>query len=207
MIQHILQRFAASSDTSNATSNVALIVIGLVLVIAILYLVIGGLYKIFVKSGKPGWAAIVPIYNSWVIAEIVGKPGWWGLYPLLGLIPFVGGLISLVISVVFAVWLAKVFGKGALFAVFGLVLFPFVGIPMLGFGSAKYDASAIDGATVADPTAPGVSGQDIGNQYGGQAPVNEQANGPQPPVAPTVVTPQEPEENTAPPQPPVAPVA
>jgi len=32
---------------------------------------------VFVKAGRPGWAAIVPIYNGWVFFEISSKPGWW----------------------------------------------------------------------------------------------------------------------------------
>ena len=40
-------------------------------------LIIASLWKIFTKAGKPGWAAIVPIYNIIVLLEIVNKPLWW----------------------------------------------------------------------------------------------------------------------------------
>jgi hypothetical protein len=45
-----------------------------------------GMWKIYEKAGKPGWAAIVPIYNIIVLLEIIGKPVWW---LLLFLVPCV----------------------------------------------------------------------------------------------------------------------
>ena len=35
------------------------------------------MWKIFVKAGKPGWAAIGPFYNIIVLLEVVGRPVWW----------------------------------------------------------------------------------------------------------------------------------
>ena len=40
---------------------------------------IAAMWKVFTKAGKPGWAAIVPIYNIIVLLGIAGKPacrGW-----------------------------------------------------------------------------------------------------------------------------------
>lgn len=87
-------------------------------------------WKIFEKAGQPGWKAIIPIYNFYILLKIVGKPGWW---LILILIPF--------LNFVFIVWtynmLSKSFGKDEAFTV-GLVLLGFVFFPILGFGSAKY---------------------------------------------------------------------
>jgi hypothetical protein len=33
-----------------------------------------GMWGVFAKAGKPGWAAIVPIYNIIVLLEITEKP-------------------------------------------------------------------------------------------------------------------------------------
>ncbi len=88
---------------------------------------IAGLWKSFEKAGKPGWAAIVPIYNLIVIIEIAGKPLWW---IVLCLIPFVGLILILIPF-------AEKFGKSAGFGV-GLALLPFVFFPILGFGDAQY---------------------------------------------------------------------
>ena len=40
--------------------------VGIVVIIymAIIVLEIAALWKVFVKAGHPGWAAIIPIYNS-----------------------------------------------------------------------------------------------------------------------------------------------
>src|SRR5690606_20804871 len=104
--------------------------IGGLVYVAVIVVTIIGLWKMFEKAGKPGWAAIVPIYNGIVMAEIVGKPAWWGV---LLIVPCVG--------IVFGIWLLnlfmKSFGKDTLFTILAL-LFPFVIFPMLGFGDDKY---------------------------------------------------------------------
>ncbi len=92
--------------------------------------VIAGFWKIFVKAGKPGWAAIIPIYNIIVLLEIVGKPVWW---IILLLIPCV--------NLIFAVWmynlLSKSFGQNEGFTI-GLLFLPFIFFPLLGFGNYRY---------------------------------------------------------------------
>jgi len=98
--------------------------------IAVVLLIIIGMWKVFVKAGKPGWASIIPIYNLVVLLEIVGKPIWW---IILMLIP----LVNLIVYIIILVELAKRFGKGVGFAI-GLLLFPFICFPILGFGSAQY---------------------------------------------------------------------
>jgi len=142
MLHHLAELTYNYNYTTNSTSTSHLsgaalvpLVIGIA---ALVILIIASLWRIFTKAGKPGWAAIIPIYNTWVMAEIIGKPGWWGLYPLLGFIPIVGGIISFVMGIIFALGLAKSFGKSVVFAIFGLVIFSIVGYPMLGFGSAQY---------------------------------------------------------------------
>lgn len=99
---------------------------GLIFVVAIL----AGLWMVFQKAGKPGWAAIVPLYNGIVILEIVGRPIWW---IILFFIPF----INLLASILIYNDLAKSFGKGVGWTI-GLLLLPFVFVPALGFGSAQY---------------------------------------------------------------------
>jgi len=97
---------------------------------AILLLIVISLWKIFVKAGKPGWAAIVPIYNFIVILEICCKPIWW---IILLLIP----LVNIIIIIILLVELAKRFGKGVGFAI-GMLILPFIFYPMLAFGDSKY---------------------------------------------------------------------
>jgi hypothetical protein len=100
----------------------------------------------FQKAGRPGWAAIVPIYNNWVFFELAGKPGWWSLLALPAAIPLLGFVVAavyLVLAIIATFELARRFGKGAGFAVF-MVFFPVIAYPILGFGDAKYTASPAD---------------------------------------------------------------
>ncbi|WP_316798885.1 DUF5684 domain-containing protein [Pedobacter frigidisoli] len=98
--------------------------------LAILVVMIVGMWKVFEKAGKPGWAAIIPIYNLIILLEIVGKPMIWILW-----------LIIPCVNIVFAIWLynlvSKSFGKSEGFTV-GLVIFPYIFWPILGFGNATY---------------------------------------------------------------------
>ena len=97
-------------------------------------MVLAAKWNIYQKAGKPGWAALIPIYNSIVLLEIVGKPIWW---IFLLLIPGV--------NLIFAIWitnlLTKSFGKDEAFTV-GLILLAIVFYPILGFGKANYQGPA-----------------------------------------------------------------
>ncbi len=102
----------------------------MVVTFAIALLMIASMWKIFVKAGKPGWAAIIPIYNLIVMLEIINKPIWW---VLLFLIP----CVNFIAAILVAMEMAKVFGKGAGFGL-GLAFLPFIFYPILGFSDAKY---------------------------------------------------------------------
>lgn len=105
------------------------LIMGLVWLVVVVG-VIAGLWKVFVKAGKPGWAAVVPIYNFIVILEIVGKPIWW---IVLLFIP----IANIVVAILVSIALAEKFGKSAAFGV-GIALLGFIFIPILGFGDARY---------------------------------------------------------------------
>ena len=90
-----------------------------------------GLWKLFTKAGKPGWASIVPIYNTIVMIDIAGKPLWW---ILLLFIPFV----NIVVSILIMIGMAKNFGRGTGTAI-GLIFLPLIFMLILGFGSAEYN--------------------------------------------------------------------
>ncbi len=87
-------------------------------------------WKVFTKAGKPGWGAIIPIYNFVLLCNIAGKPGWWAL---LCFIP----LLSIVISIIVSIGVAENFGKGTGFGL-GLAFLGPIFYPMLAFGSAEY---------------------------------------------------------------------
>lgn len=102
----------------------------LVVYLAIVVFLIASMWKVYTKAGKPGWAAIVPIYNIIVLLEIVGKPTWW---IILMLIP----LVNFIVLIIIMHQMSLSFGKDTGFTI-GLLLLPIIFIPILGFGSAKY---------------------------------------------------------------------
>lgn len=91
-----------------------------------------GLWKLFTKAGKPGWASIIPIYNNIVMIDIAGKPLWW---IILLFIPFV----NIVVSILIMIGMAKNFGRGTGTAI-GLIFLPLLFMLILGFGRAEYNA-------------------------------------------------------------------
>lgn len=102
----------------------------MIVYLGILIVALVGMWKVFEKAGKPGWGAIIPIYNIVLLLEIVGKPIWW---LLLLFIP----CVNVVILLILFLELAKCFGKGAGFGI-GLWLLGFIFFPLLGFSDAKY---------------------------------------------------------------------
>ncbi|GLZ29883.1 hypothetical protein Lesp02_20730 [Lentzea sp. NBRC 105346] len=121
-----------SVDTAALTGM--LVTIGIISAVVAL-IAIAAHWKIFTKAGQPGWAAIIPFYNIYILLKIVGRPGWW---LVLLLIPFVNVIILLIVSID----LAKSFGKGTGFGVVGLWLFSLIGYLILGFGDAQYRGPA-----------------------------------------------------------------
>ena len=112
-------------------------------------LMISSLWKIFTKAGKPGWAAIIPIYSIYVLVQIVGAPMWWLvllLLPILGSFVALPAILTTLISLMGLVFglmtlyrLAKVFGHGFGFML-GLIFLPFIFYPILAFGKSMYRA-------------------------------------------------------------------
>ena len=80
----------AQADAGSGSADDA--IVGLLVAI----LVIAGLWRVFTKAGKPGWAALIPIYNLIVLLQITGKPAWW---LLLFLIPGVNVIMLILIVI------------------------------------------------------------------------------------------------------------
>jgi len=108
------------------------LIISLVIFLAITFVVIISFYKLFEKAGKPGWAAIVPIYNFIVMLEIAKKPIWW---IVLLIVPIVNFIILILVLISFL----KAYGKEG---IVDILLALFVGViyfPMIAFSdSTKY---------------------------------------------------------------------
>ncbi|RMG18412.1 MAG: signal peptidase I [Bacteroidetes bacterium] len=83
-------------------------------------------YKLFEKAGKPGWAALVPVYGNYLWLQLIGKPWWWLVllyFPILGILVFVSMLIEL----------AKAYGKYDLKHHAAALLLPFYFFPRIAF--------------------------------------------------------------------------
>jgi len=123
--------FQSDTTTTGVSPLGAGLGIGMMIVwLAVVLLMVASLWKVFVKAGEPGWAAIVPIYNIFVLLKIAGKPAWWFI---LMLIPIVNFIVFIIVCIA----LAERFGKGAGFGV-GLGLLGIIFFPILGFGDATY---------------------------------------------------------------------
>lgn len=89
-------------------------------------------WKIYVKAGEPGWAALIPYYNIWVLMKITCNNN------ILWFILFIVAATSPVAAIISYIGLAKSFGKGV-GTILLLIFLPIVGWPMLAFGKAEYD--------------------------------------------------------------------
>ena len=119
--------FVGQYSSSGGSGGVA----GLIVLYVILYVVyVAALWRVLTKAGQPGWAAIIPIYNWYIVLKIVGRPGWW---LLLYLIP----IVNVVVHIVVLVDLSHSFGLSGWFAV-GLLLLGIIFVPILGFGDSRY---------------------------------------------------------------------
>ena len=93
-------------------------------------------WMVFEKAGRPGWAAIIPIYNIYTLCKVAKRPGWWWI---LFLIPFV----NIVVAIIVMIDLATAFGKSGAFAV-GLIFLSVIFAAILAFGPATYDSTGAE---------------------------------------------------------------
>jgi hypothetical protein len=107
------------------------IIFGVGAVIALIEII--GLWRVFSKAGRPGWGAIIPIYNSVLLCNIAGLSGW---LVILFFIP----LVNIVIAIIVLHGVSKAFGHGFGFTL-GLLFLGFIFVPVLGFGRSKYQTT------------------------------------------------------------------
>jgi hypothetical protein len=111
--------------------------------IGFLLLTAAGVWRAFIKAGQRGWTCIIPFYNVIVLLKIVRKHPLWAL-------AFCVPLVNAVVACYITIRLARLFGKGIGFGL-GLVFLPFIYYPILGFGSAKYQAPGVVAENVCSP--------------------------------------------------------
>ena len=114
----------------------------------VLTLHIIGQWKMFTKAKEEGWKALIPIYNTWVQTKIANLGWWWFLIMFVLGAAVIQTEANYILSMGLTVFsfnymynIAKKFGKSGGFA-FLCTILPFIGLPILAFGSAKYDKAA-----------------------------------------------------------------
>ena len=138
-----ISQYARSTDLSAAASAGVGALIGsmigmyfiIILIIAVLQIIAN--WKLFTKAGESGWKSIIPIYNLVILFKISGLSPWLILAYLATVIPVVGWIVLLVISIFQVRGLAKAFGRSTPFAI-GLLLVPTIFYMILGFDSSTY---------------------------------------------------------------------
>lgn len=171
-----------------------------------------GLMRMFQKAGRPGWAAFVPVYNVYLIIEMIKRPRWW-FYVFVGyvavsvilnaatsmqisgttLLSVVGAVLALavfVLTIIGSFDMARVFGRGTGTAI-GLIFLPWIFSLILGFGSAEYEGEG-------KRTSAGAWGAGIGGGSAPSDPASPYAPSPYSaaPYAPAVATPGYPAAST-----------
>jgi Family of unknown function (DUF5684) len=114
-----------ASDSSGAAGIIVTIIY---LAIAVFYIAAG--WRIFTKAGRPGWAILIPIYNTIVLLRITGHSGWT---ILLFFIP----IVDFIFLIILLNDLSKAFGHGVGFML-GLLFLTPIFYPILAFGGSKY---------------------------------------------------------------------
>ena len=120
--------------------------------LAIAILSIVAMWKIFTKAGEEGWKSIIPIYNIIILFKISGLNPLLILVYLTAMIPFIGWIGSLVMTIILYVYLAKSFGKDGGFAV-GLIFLSTIFLMILGF---SHNIKYVGPGGVAPATEPNV---------------------------------------------------
>ena len=123
--------------------HAAFLLVQQLFVLATLVAMLAGMWKVFGKAGRPGWACLIPGYNLLVAFQIAGLRTWWLLLPLLAFLPspepikIAAGLGTFGLLIWFNTRLARRFGEGVHITL-GLTFMAPLFWCWLGFGDAKY---------------------------------------------------------------------
>lgn len=114
----------AARQLTGAMSSTMMLVI-----FAVTILMIAAMWRVFERAGEPGWAALVPIFNLYVMFKVGRMSPWWMLALIIP-------IVNIVVSFALSFGIAKRFGKGAGYGI-GLTLLPFIFWPLLAWGDAQ----------------------------------------------------------------------
>ena len=97
--------------------------------IIILLILIGyhiGLWKLFIKAGRPGWEALIPVYSFYIMLKLSGRPIWWLLLYFIQ-------VINVIVWISILIDFAKSYGKFGFGEHVASILIPFIAFPYWGF--------------------------------------------------------------------------
>jgi len=129
-----------------ATTAIAAFALYIIFILIFYVFVVIGSWKVFEKAGEPGWKALIPIYNLYILYKISWNGYMFFAELVLGMLAgcfshsAVGSLfaiLSTVIAWVMYYKLSKSFGHGIVFTVF-MILFPQIAQIILGFDDSQY---------------------------------------------------------------------
>lgn len=162
--------------------------------IALYVVFVIGAWKVFVKLGEPGWKAIIPVYNLYIVFKHCWNAKMFWIYLIIGIISgvcqfaykgeassiFLGiitiaaGIAYIVIQLKLCHYTAVSFQHGWGYA-FGLFFLPFIFVLILGFGGSKYIGNMSPGASGTAYSEPPLSDQGYTYQAPTAKPAEEQA--------------------------------
>lgn len=113
------------------------VVLGLIAIVASIFCLIGT-YKFYEKMGVPGWKAIIPFYNQWVLVEMAGLDPYWfvlliapvvlsilsAILPFIGLLSWVGSLAMILAKISIYTNISKMLHKDTGWIICGVIFGP-----------------------------------------------------------------------------------
>lgn len=135
--------YGSSASSTAGVEGVLSAILGLgvffwIVMIAAVVVVCVARWKVFKKANVDGWESLIPGHCDVVELQLGGmKTAWW----FLNLVA-ICGIGPIVFTFMKSIALAKAFGKGTGFGII-LALFPFVGYPILAWGSAQYVGNGV----------------------------------------------------------------
>ena len=114
---------AARQATAAMSSSMLLVIF------AVIALMVASVWRVYERAGEPGWAALVPIFNIYILCKVARMSPWWMLTLLIP-------LVNIIFAFASSFGGAKRFGKGAGYGL-GLALLPFIFWPLLAWGDAQ----------------------------------------------------------------------
>jgi len=135
MEEYILRATENRGVVKDALESIELLILDSleikIIIIAAAIIGIVSIWTIYERIDERGWKSLIPFYRWVVLFSGVGLSPW------LSLLMVLPG-INLVVSVVLYIYMARVFRRSYFF-VLGLVLLPFIFIPIIAFGEGRCD--------------------------------------------------------------------